>query len=144
MRYAYGMGVKVVGEVSAEGTLPLCVDLDGTLVRGDTLHEQFLRALLRRPLAALGIPFAIVRGRAALKRRLSETRPPAAETLTYQPDLLDYLRREKQRGRELVLATAADARIAESVAAHLKIFDRVIASDGVHNLKGAAKAEQLV
>jgi 4-hydroxybenzoate polyprenyltransferase/phosphoserine phosphatase len=124
--------------------LPLCVDLDGTLVRGDTLHEQFLRALLRRPLAALAVLFALARGKAALKRRLSEISPPAAERLLYQPDLLEYLRREKQRGRTLVLATAADAHVAEAVAAHLDIFDRVNGSDGVSNLKGAAKAERLV
>src|SRR5262249_21664120 len=39
---------------------------------------------------------------------------------------------------------AADESIALAVAAHLGLFDEVIASDGAHNLKGAAKAERLV
>jgi len=44
----------------------------------------------------------------------------------------------------LVLATAADRRIAQKIADHLSIFDEVIASDGRNNLGGAAKAEALV
>jgi phosphoserine phosphatase len=42
-----------------------------------------------------------------------------------------------------VLATAADALLAEPIAARLRIFDRVIASDGSLNLKGLAKAQAL-
>jgi phosphoserine phosphatase len=42
-----------------------------------------------------------------------------------------------------VLATAADTLLAEQIAARLRIFDRVIASDGSCNLKGPAKAQAL-
>ena len=41
------------------------------------------------------------------------------------------------------LATAADRRTAEAVAAHVGLFDTVEASDGAHNLKGQGKAERL-
>ena len=131
--------------VAIEGAprLPLCVDLDGTLIRGDTLHEQLLRALIDRPIAALALPFVLLRGKAAFKRRLAEIAPIAAQSLPYQADLLEYLRSERDQGRTLVLATAADRSIAEAVAAHLGIFDRAVGSDGVSNLKGATKAERL-
>ena len=47
-------------------------------------------------------------------------------------------------GRKLVLATAADQRVAQAVADFLDLFDEVIASDGERNLKGEAKAAALV
>ncbi|MEO7735745.1 MAG: haloacid dehalogenase-like hydrolase, partial [Kofleriaceae bacterium] len=120
--------------------LPLCVDLDGTLVRSDTLHEQYLHALVRRPLAALLVVALLLRGKAAFKRGLSPVDP---ESLPYQMDLLAFLREEKQRGRVLVLATASDRDVARPIAAHLGIFDETIGSDGVINLKGRAKAARL-
>jgi phosphoserine phosphatase len=57
--------------------------------------------------------------------------------------VLALLLREKAAGRSVVLATAADALLAEPIAARIRIFDRVIASDGSHNLKGPAKAQAL-
>jgi hypothetical protein len=39
----------------------------------------------------------------------------------------------------LVLATGADRKMAEAVARHLDLFDRVLASDGRTNLTGRAK-----
>lgn len=64
--------------------------------------------------------------------------------LPYNGPFIEFLRNEKARGRRLVLATAAHKEIAESVAAHLGIFDEVLASDGSRNLKGKAKALALV
>jgi phosphoserine phosphatase len=40
--------------------------------------------------------------------------------------------------------TAADRRLAESIAAHVGLFDEVLASDGRETLKGRRKAERLV
>jgi 4-hydroxybenzoate polyprenyltransferase len=123
--------------------LPLCVDLDGTLVRSDTLHEQFLTALVRRPFAVLLAIALLLRGKAAFKQALNRLSPIDPESLPYQMDLVEFLRREQQRGRVLVLATASDRDVAGPVAAHLGIFDEIIGSDGVVNLKGRAKAERL-
>jgi 4-hydroxybenzoate polyprenyltransferase len=56
---------------------------------------------------------------------------------------LAHLQQEKSAGRQLVLATASDRAVAERVARHLGIFSDVVASDGVRNLSGARKAEEL-
>ena len=64
-------------------------------------------------------------------------------TLPYNDVLLSLLRSEKAAGRRLVLATAADRGLAEAVAAHLRIFDDVVASNGRRNLKGAEKLRAL-
>jgi 4-hydroxybenzoate polyprenyltransferase/phosphoserine phosphatase len=123
--------------------VPLCVDLDGTLVRTDTLHESFLRAFRREPGLLLRIPGWLLRGRAHLKRQLAARAALNADSLPYNEELLDYLRQERAAGRSLVLATAADSRIAEDVAAHVGCFDQVVGSENGDNLRGVAKRERL-
>jgi 4-hydroxybenzoate polyprenyltransferase/phosphoserine phosphatase len=123
---------------------PLCVDLDGTLVRTDTLHEQALRCVKKHPWRILLLPAWLSRGRANLKRHLAELAPLDPASLPYREDLVKFLRMEKAAGRRLVLVTAADERIARAIASHVGLFDEVFASDGTRNLKGAGKAEVLV
>lgn len=132
----------VHGVASQQQALPLCVDLDGTLIRSDTLVEGLLECL-RTPKAFLEIPPLLVAGRAALKKRVAEIVELDPRYLPYNTELLDYLRAQKAAGRELVLATAADAQVAKKVADHLDIFDEVMSSDGSTNLKGEKKAEAL-
>lgn len=118
---------------------PLFVDLDGTLIRSDTLWETFAVALRGRPWrTALGIT-ALARGRAALKERLGRLGPIDPAALPYREDFVDWLRAEKAEGRRIVLATGADRAVAEAVASHLGVFDSVLASDGSLNLKGREK-----
>ncbi len=125
------------------GLLPLCVDLDGTLVRSDTLIDSLSTGLGRGGVWRAMLTL-LAKGRAAMKREMAEIEPVHAPSLPYNLDLLDYLRSEKQRGRKLVLVTAADQRTAEAVNTHLQLFDLVLASDGVRNLKAEAKAAALV
>ncbi|HWB49569.1 MAG TPA: UbiA family prenyltransferase [Stellaceae bacterium] len=117
---------------------PLVVDLDGSLVRTDTLIECFVAALPRPLKLARALP-ALCRGKAALKAALAEIAIPDPALLPYNRELLAFLRDEQKRGRPLILATAADRRIALAIAAYLDLFDAVLASDGVVNLAGPAK-----
>src|SRR5260370_2353079 len=116
----------------------LVVDLDGTLVRTDTLIESLLAALTR-PLPLLRAFAALRHGRAPFKQKVAEISGFDPALLPYNEELLAYLREEQKSGRALILATATDRRIADAVAAHLDLFDAVLASDGVVNLKGRAK-----
>lgn len=122
---------------------PLCVDLDGTLCRTDTLIESCLRWVLKRPTNVFLILAALVKGRACLKERLAQENLPNIALLPYNHALIDWLRTEKSSGRKLVLATAANAAIAEEVARHVGCFDMVIASNATRNLKGSAKVDEL-
>lgn len=127
----------------AAGAPPLCVDLDGTLFGGDLLFESFLSTLRSEPRAALLSVRWLAQGRAELKRQLAARATIDVARLPYNAALLAYLKAEKAAGRTLVLATAADRALAEKVAAHLGLFDQIIASDGILNLKGAAKRDRL-
>lgn len=123
--------------------LPLVVDLDGTLIRTDMLHESALRTLRDRPWDAVRIPYWLSQGKAVLKQRLAQSAGFDASSLPYAPDLLAWLKLQKAQGRQLVLCTASDMSIAKAIAAHLDIFDTVMASDGVVNLAGQNKAAAL-
>jgi len=123
--------------------LPLCVDLDGTLVQTDTLLESALALLRRNIFYVAAFALWLLRGRACLKRRIAERSSLDVTLLPYNQGVLALLRQESARGRHLVLATAADRLIAEKVAAHLGCFNEVLASDGSLNLKGRAKLRAL-
>ncbi len=129
---------------AVRNSVPLVVDLDGTLLRTDSLIESIFVLLRRKPLSLFEIPLWLAKGAAYFKHRLSRLALPDIETLPYRGDLLSFLRQQKADGRYLVLATAADIALASEIARHIGVFDRVIASDGVVNLRGRRKSERLV
>jgi 4-hydroxybenzoate polyprenyltransferase/phosphoserine phosphatase len=132
---------SATGAKPAKASSPvLCVDLDGTLIRGNVLWECVLGLLKTRPLTLLLLPFWLLSGRASFKRKLAAPIHFDPARLLYRQQVLDLLHEEKAAGRRLALATAADRKLAEAVAGYLGIFDEVHASDGELNLKGASKA----
>jgi phosphoserine phosphatase len=124
-------------------SMPLVLDLDGTLIAGDLLYKSFFSILRRNPLIVFSCAAWLLRGRAALKRELALRNRIDWERLALHRDVLDLARQEKAAGRTIVLATAADAVLAGQFAARLGFFDQMFASDGERNLKGSAKAELL-
>lgn len=125
-------------------TVPLCVDLDGTLTPVDTLHEHFMALVRQSPAALLAIPLWLRGGKAHMKRQMANRAHFDATHLPVNQPLLDWIKSERAGGRRIVLATAADAHIAEQVAKELDVFDEVIASDGQKNLSAGAKCSALV
>src|SRR5215470_14910566 len=122
---------KSVSAVPKPARQVLCVDLDGTLVRTDTLLEGVLRILKREPLLVFALFGWLLRGRAYLKRKVAERAGLRPTELPYCKELIAFLETERNEGTRIVLATGADERIATSVAEHLGLFDEVLASDGV-------------
>jgi 4-hydroxybenzoate polyprenyltransferase len=123
--------------------VPLCVDLDGTLVKTDLLWESLLLLLKRHPLLILRLPLWLLKGRAHLKGEIACRVTMDVAGLPYNDAVVSYLRKECQGGRELVLATASHIGLARQVAAHLGLFaGGVVGTDQV-NLKGLAKLKAL-
>ena len=119
----------------------LCVDLDGTLVKSDTLYDSALAVARHRPVAVLKFPVWLLQGKAALKRHIASTIQLDVAHLPYNRELLQYLEQQKAIGRLIYLATAADADTAQRVADHLGLFTGVLASDGQINLAGKNKLQ---
>lgn len=122
---------------------PLCVDLDGTLVKSDTLVDSLLVLLRTRPLLALRLPGRLFHGKAAFKAYVSASVSLDVANLPYNRKLLQFLQQERAHGREIYLATGADSAVAKRVAAHLGIFAGVLSSDGATNLTGSKKLDSL-
>ncbi len=118
----------------------LAVDLDGTLLRSDLLYESLWAGLSQDVLGTGAAVLSNVESRAGLKRRLAEQVAPDVTRLPYNEDVLAYIGRWRAEGGRVVLVTASDQILADRIAAHLDLFDEVHGSDGVSNLKGAAKA----
>lgn len=127
-----------------EGDLPLVVDLDGTLLLTDVLHESTLRLVRSQPLQALALPFKLRAGKAPLKQYVADRVDLQVETLPYNQALLAWLQEQKAGGRQLILCTASSEKFARQIAEHLQLFDEVLASDGRRNLGGQNKADTLV
>lgn len=123
---------------------PLVVDLDGTLIQTDMLHETTVRALRHSPHLLLMLPVWLMRGKAHLKQQLATRATVDVSVLPFNNALLQVLQQEKSKGRVLILCTASDRSVAEQVASHLGLFDEVMASDGSCNLAGPNKAQALI
>jgi 4-hydroxybenzoate polyprenyltransferase len=117
----------------------LCVDLDGTLVKSDTLHDSLLALARQKPQELLKVPGWIAQGKASFKRHVTAAVELDVAHLPYNRPLLDWLRIQHGEGRAIYLATAADHTLAERVANYLGIFAGVLASDGSINLAGGNK-----
>src|ERR1035437_1571917 len=123
---------------------PLVIDLDGTLLRSDLLIESGLAFILARPAHALA-PFGwLTSGKANLKKRLAMASVLNVADLPYDPQVIALIEEERAKGRRIVLATASHLIYAEQIAAHLKLFDGVVATDGATNLSAGNKRDRLV
>ena len=120
-------------------SMVLCVDLDGTLVKSDTLVDSTLLLARQHPALLLKIPGWLMEGKASLKRHIASSVSLDVVHLPYNRELLQYLEQEHAKGRPIYLTTAADSALAERVASHLGLFEGVLASDGSNNLAGNKK-----
>ena len=121
----------------------LVVDLDGTLTPTDTLVESIIQVIKKSPANILRLPYWFLGGRAAFKEQVAARASISPALLPYRQKLLSYLGAEKNKGRKIILATAAHRSIATGVAKHLDLFDDVLATDGSNNLKGLAKLKTI-
>lgn len=117
----------------------LVVDLDGSLIATDLLHESLLLLVRHRPLDLLRIPFWLMRGKAATKAELVARVKPNVARLPYRAQIVQYLADSRAAGRTVILATASHRLLADAVASHLGLFNAVIASEDDRNLSAARK-----
>src|SRR5215472_1709752 len=133
-------GTTLPTTASELATLPaLCVDLDGTLVKSDTLVDSALALARHHPADLVKLPGWLLQGKAALKRHLTATVNLDVAHLPYNRELLQYLEQQHASGRSIYLATAADTVLAQRIADHLGLFAGVLGSDGTTNLAGHNK-----
>jgi 4-hydroxybenzoate polyprenyltransferase len=123
--------------------VPLCVDLDGTLILTDSLFEATAALMRRNPFYVFSMLVWLLGGKANFKHQVAKRAGLGAETLPWNEPFVDYLRARSQAGVSLYLVSGADAVIVKAAFEYLGIFTDWMASDGVVNLVGARKREAL-
>ncbi len=104
------------------------------------LFETFWTQASRDWTTPLRVLPDLFRGRAALKDRLARSAGVDADALPYNPEVIDLLTDWRAAGGRTALVTASNQQIADSIAAHLGLFDEVHGSSASDNLKGPRKA----
>ncbi len=120
------------------------VDLDDSLLRTDSSIESVFVLARKKPLSLFLLPLWRLRGAAFFKHRLAAAAMPDVHLLPYRDELLGYLREQKALGRAVILATAADEKLALEIGRNVGLFDEILASDGHTNLTGESKRDRLI
>lgn len=129
--------------MSSRSNIPLCVDLDGTLVKTDMLFECALRLVKHQPLSLFQMIIWLFRGKAALKREIVSRVNLEPGLFIFNDEILNFVRRERVK-RKTILVTGSDQSIADYVATSTELFDAARGSDGTDNLTAENKRDWLV
>jgi 4-hydroxybenzoate polyprenyltransferase len=124
--------------------LPLVVDLDGTLINGDLLHESATRFIVSSPRSVLRLIPWTLDGPARLKSELAARVDIDVAALPYNGDVLTWLQDEATTGRELALVSASHESLVDAVADHLGLFSSTLGTTAESNLRSERKAKALV
>lgn len=123
----------------ADAGPPICVNLDGTLFKTDTLYEGLMRLFAKSPFKLLRVPLWIILGKARLKSEIErETRLDTA-SLPKNDDLIQYLDGQRRTGRQIFLYSGANHSIVERVAKQFDFFTGCRGSSTIINLRGSQK-----
>lgn len=125
--------------------IPICVDLDGTLIHSDTTITAMGGFVRQRYRHMFYLPLWFLRGLAYFKHQLFSNYELQVSKLPFNPRVLAELEKIKRNGNPIYLVTATDAKMAQRVINYLsEIFDECYASDGVVNLRHKAKGNLLI
>lgn len=122
---------------------PICVDLDGTLWKGDCLWMCMTDFLKRYPYRVFQMFYWWYQGRTYLKHNLLKFISFNPKKISFFPEILTYLHDLKKQGAKLYLITGSDQEIADVISAYLDIFEKAFGSTLGCNLVGHNKANLL-
>jgi 4-hydroxybenzoate polyprenyltransferase len=124
--------------------LPIVVDVDGTLIRTDLLHEALLQFTAKHPHQLWRLPGWLGRGKAGFKAELAEWGDPGLASVPLRDEVVDLIRAAQAEGRPVWLASASERRWVDAIAERIGGITGVMGTDAQVNLAGSAKADALV
>lgn len=122
------------------------VDLDGTLIKTDSMIESTISVLKDNPLRIFSLISKLLKGKVDFKKYVFEhcAFSSFAGTFPVNKELVDYLKEEKKNGAKLYLVSASDERAVKATAEALdlsSLFDAIYGTTDSTNLKGNNKLE---
>lgn len=123
---------------------PLVVDLDGALLKVDTLHESLIALFFWRPFKLMrALVVLITRGKAAMRSMLASLQALDIEALPLRENFVAWLREQAAAGRALHLTAAADQAVVAQFGARLPMFESCTGSDLGLDLQGGVNEAYL-
>jgi hypothetical protein len=102
---------------------PLVVDLDGTLVKSDLLHESLFARVGRDPASVFSLLLALGGGKAHFKDVVASQVDLDIGSLPYDEAVLSLIEKARAAGRPVYLASASNEKFVAAVADQLGLFD---------------------
>lgn len=128
----------------APDPVPLVVDVDGTLIKTDLLHETTMQFVAQHPFQLWRLPLWLAGGRARVKRELAARVPFDVDDLPLRDETMAVIRDAQADGRPVYLASASDRALVERLADRVGGLAGAFGSDGATNVAGGRKADRLV
>jgi 4-hydroxybenzoate polyprenyltransferase len=132
-----------VEHIRDDPSIPLCVKLEGAVLRTGTTAELALALVRRRPLMLFALLAWIFSGREEFRRRVAEKAAFDPATLPYRWALVAFLRREGATGRNIILVTRAKPGVARAIANHLGLFSDIVEIEPDEAAEGEVVAQRL-
>ena len=132
-----------VEHVRDDPSIPLCVKLEGAVLRTGTTAELALALIRRRPLMIFVLLAWIFSGREAFRSRVAQNAALDPAALPYRLPFLAFLRREEAAGRNIILVTRAEPAVARAIANHLGLFSDIVEIERDEAPEGETIARQL-
>ena len=132
--------------ICSSKTKIIIVDLDGSLIKTDSMIESIISVLKDNPLRLFTLFTKSLKGKIDFKKYVFEhcNFPSIARFFPVNHDLVDYLKEEKEKGTKLYLVSASDERAVKATVSALglaELFDRMYGTSNSTNLKGKNKLE---
>ena len=120
----------------------LIVDLDGTLIRSDTLLEAYIKFIKLSFIKNLFLSMKwLLKGKKYFKEKLSKEVLIDPATLPYSEEVIDCVKEHKENKNKIILCSASHKKQVKLIADYLGIFDDHYGSSLDKNIKGKAKYE---
>lgn len=125
-------------------SVPLVVDLDGTLIKGDSLQESLAFAIKKDWKNLFHVIRRALRGRLALKEFAAGFAESVFDSIPENKHVVKLISSARNSGRQVFLATASRGEVAQLAESRFGPFAESLTSSESLNLKGQKKADELV
>ena len=118
-----------VEHVRDDPNVPLCVKLEGAVLRTGTTAELALGLVRRQPLMLFMLLGWMFLGASSFRERVAAWAALDPASLAYRRPFIAFLRREVAAGRKIILVARARPEIARAIANHLGVISDIIEVD---------------
>jgi len=127
----------------ATAPVPLIVDVDGTLIKSDLLHESVMQFAAHRPLELWRLVPWLAKGKQHLKCELAESVTLDVSHMPLRAEVVDLIRAAQAEGRPVYLASASEVGLVQRMADRIGGIAGVFGTGRDQNVAGQAKAARL-